>query len=69
MIWSYVLMFLVSCFLLTFSSKWLVGSLSRIALFLRMKEFVVGFFVMAFAASLPNLFVGITAAINKIPQL
>ncbi len=62
-------MFLVSCFLLTFSSKWLVGALSRIALFLKLKEFVVGFFVMAFAASLPNLFVGITAALNKIPQL
>ena len=43
--------------------------LSRIALFLKLKEFVVGFFIMAFAASLPNLFVGIVAALNKIPQL
>lgn len=64
-----ILIFLVSCFLLAFSSKWLVGALSRIALFLKLKEFVVGFFIMAFAASLPNLFVGITAALNKIPQL
>jgi len=69
MLWLYILIFLFSCFLLTLSSKWLVGSLSRIALFLKLKEFVVGFFVMAFAASLPNLFVGITAALNKIPQL
>jgi cation:H+ antiporter len=46
-----------------------VGALSRVALFLRLKEFVVGFFIMAFATSLPNLFVGITAALNKIPQL
>jgi len=64
-----ILIFLASCFLLAFSSKWLVGALSRIALFLKLKEFVVGFFIMAFAASLPNLFVGITAALNKIPQL
>jgi cation:H+ antiporter len=55
--------------LLTFSSKWLVNILSRIALFLKLKEFVVGFFLMAFAASLPNFFVGIIAALNKIPQL
>jgi len=61
--------FLVSCVLLTFSSKWLIDILLRIALFLRLKEFVVGFFLMAFAASLPNLFVGITAALDKIPQL
>jgi len=69
MLWLYILIFLFSCFLLTLSSKWLVGSLSRIALFLKLKEFVVGFFVMAFAASLPNLFVGLTAALNKIPEL
>jgi len=36
---------------------------------LKLKEFVVSFFLMAFAASLPNLFVGITSALNKIPEL
>ena len=41
----------------------------RIAKFLGWKEFVVAFFVMAFAASLPNLFVGISSAFHKIPQL
>jgi len=30
---------------------------------------VVAFFVMAFAASLPNLFIGITSALKGIPQL
>jgi cation:H+ antiporter len=55
--------------LLTFSSKWLVDILLRIALFLKLKEFVVGFFLMAFAASLPNFFVGIISALNKIPEL
>lgn len=69
MFWIYVLVFIVSCFLLAFSSKWLVSALSRIALFLQLKEFVVAFFLMAFAASIPNLIVGIVAASNKIPQL
>jgi len=41
----------------------------RIARFLGWREFVVAFFVMAFAASLPNLFVGVTAALHKMSQL
>ena len=39
------------------------------ARFLGWREFVIAFFVMAFAASLPNLFVGIISAVNEIPQL
>lgn len=69
MFWSYILIFLASCFLLVLSSRWLVNILLRIALFLKLKEFVVGFFLMAFAASLPNFFVGIIAALNNIPEL
>jgi len=46
-----------------------VSGLMRIARFLGWREFVVAFFVMAFAASLPNLFVGVTSALRKIPQL
>ena len=34
-----------------------------------MREFVVAFFIMAFAGSLPNLFVGINAALQGIPEL
>jgi len=64
-----ILIFIASVFLLGFSSKWLVGALSRIALFLRIKEFVVACFVMAFATTLPNLAVGILSAVKNIPQL
>ena len=39
------------------------------ARFLNWKEFVVAFFVMAFAASLPNFFLGVTSAFKGIPQL
>ena len=47
----------------------MIGGLMRLAKFLGWKEFVVAFFVMAFAASLPNLFIGITSALKGIPQL
>ena len=39
------------------------------AQFLRWKEFVVAFILMAFATSIPEFFVGVTAAINGIPEL
>ena len=52
-----------------FAGKWMVDSLLKIARFLGWREFVVTFFVMAFASSIPNLFLGITSALHKIPQL
>lgn len=69
MLWFYILIFLVCCALLYLSGEWVVGGLMRIARFLGWREFVVAFFVMAFAASLPNLFVGISSALRQIPQL
>lgn len=65
----YILIFIISCFLLYFSGKGIIESLIRIARFFGWKEFVVAFFIMAFAASLNNLFVGISSALHKIPQL
>lgn len=61
--------FIVSCLILFFASSKLVGALSEIAEYLRWREFVVAFFIMAFACSLPNLFVGLSSAINGVPQL
>jgi len=69
MLWFYIFIFIICCVLLYFSGEWVVGGLTRIARFLDWREFVVAFFVMAFAASLPNLFVGITSAFKGIPQL
>lgn len=63
------LVFLFSAFLIAVSGKWIVSSLMRISRYLGWKEFVVAFFVMAFAASLPNLFVGVSSAVRGIPQL
>jgi len=69
MLWFYIFIFIICCVLLYFSGEWVVGGLTRIARFLDWRAFVVAFFVMAFAASLPNLFVGITSAFKGIPQL
>ena len=69
MIPLYIFTFITSCFLLTIAGKWLIESLVKIAKFLGWKEFVVAFFTVALGTSLPNLFVGIISALNKIPQL
>lgn len=69
MTWLYILIFIGSCALLFWSGSWLIRALTKMARFLGWREFVVAFFVMAFAGALPNLFVGINSALHKIPQL
>jgi len=65
----YILAFFISVFVLAWLSSSLVKSLVGLAKYLHLREFVVAFFVMAFAGSLPNLFVGVSAALKGIPQL
>jgi len=67
MIWLPI--FIISCFVLFWSGSRLIKALIRMARYLALREFVLAFFVMAFAGSLPNLFVGINSAIHGIPQL
>jgi len=68
MIYFYFFIFIFSFFILAYSSKKLVGSLTILAKFLGWKEFVVAFFTMALAATIPNLSVGISSAIHGIPH-
>ncbi len=65
----YISMFLVSCFLLVFSAKWLIDSLTRIAKYLGWKEFVVAFFTVSLGAVAPEFFIGIISAVNRVPEL
>jgi len=67
--WIYIIIFLISCFVLAMAGEWLVRALMRIAKFLGWREFVVAFFAIAFGASLPDLFVGINSAVHGIPEL
>lgn len=69
MVFLNVLIFLISCVFLATSSQWLIDSISKIAKFLGWKEFVVAFIIMAFGVSIPNFFVGIISALNKVPEL
>jgi cation:H+ antiporter len=64
-----IFIFTISFFILFFSTKWIVNSLLGIVRILGWKEFVAAFLFFAISASLPNLFVGITSALNEIPEL
>jgi cation:H+ antiporter len=66
---AYIALFIGCCWLLYLSGEWVVNGLIRISRYLGWREFVVSFFVMACAASLPNLFVGITSALKGVPEL
>lgn len=70
MFWLFaIVLFLASCVALSWISSSIIKSLIQIAKYLGWREFVVAFFVMAFAASLPNLFVDVGAALQDKAQL
>jgi cation:H+ antiporter len=52
-----------------YSGKWLMNGLIGMARYLEWKEFVVAFFTVALAGAIPNLFLGISSAVQGIPQL
>lgn len=68
-LWFNIIIFVFSCALLAFSGKWLIESLTRIAKFLCLKEFIVAFFTITLAASAPNLFVGVVSALRGASAL
>jgi len=67
MIW--LILFAISCLILFWSGSRLVTSLTKIAKYLGWREFVVAFFIVAFAGAVPNIFVGINSALQGIPEL
>jgi cation:H+ antiporter len=68
LVWN-LLFFILSCIVLVKSSSVLLGSLSKVAYYLKLNEFAVGFIIMAISTSLPELFVGITAGLDKSSSL
>jgi len=69
MIWIYIFIFIMSFFALALSGKWMVKALTNIAKILGWREFVVAFIIVSLGTSIPNLFVGISSALHKIPEL
>ena len=64
-----LIIFAASLLALSYSATYLVSSLIRISIKLRFSEFLVGFVLMAMATSLPELAVGIAAALGGDPLL
>jgi len=56
--------FFISCSILIISGAWCVRSLTHIAETLRLSKFFTAFILMAFATSIPELFIGITSALK-----
>lgn len=65
----YFLAFIASATVLAYSSVLLVNTLTKIAVKLRISEFLVGFLLVAVGSSLPELLVGIVAATEREPLL
>jgi len=64
-----LLFFVTSMIILVISGYYLVKSLSKIASFLKISEFVLGFILLAVSTSLPELFIGIKSALLQTPSL
>lgn len=64
-----ILMFIGSLLLLSFLSSRLVATLVSIAKRLHWREFIVAFFVMAFAGCVPNLFIDINSVLQGLPEI
>jgi cation:H+ antiporter len=68
-LWLSILIFIASCLVLVRSGIWVVQALSKIAQFLKWREFIVASILMAFTTSLPELFIGVTSSFHQKPQL
>ncbi len=64
-----VLIFLFSCFLIIFASRTIIDSLHRMTCRLGWKEFIVAFFAASIGAVIPELFIGVRAALKGVPEL
>jgi cation:H+ antiporter len=68
MVLTELAMFVLGCAILIKSADYLVNSLSDIAAYFRVSDFVIGFIVMAFATSIPDLTVGVSSALSSTPS-
>ncbi len=69
MILLYSLIFFASCFLLVKTGIWLARSAGRISDYLNWSESVKTFLTLAFIASLPEIFIGLSSAFHSSAQI
>lgn len=65
----YIFLFLAACAILVKSTAWILKSLTFLAAYFKLSEFIVSFVLVGLMTSLPELIVGITSAIHRIPIL
>ncbi|MEM4267462.1 MAG: sodium:calcium antiporter [Candidatus Woesearchaeota archaeon] len=66
MVLAHIFWFLLACLGLILSSIGLLRSIEKISFFLKIKLFIISFFILGIGTSLPELFVGINSALlNK----
>ncbi len=63
------LIFIIACLVLVISGTLLIKALPKIASYLKISGFVIGFILIALSTSAPELFIGITSALNRTPIL
>src|SRR3989344_528560 len=64
-----LLLFILSLIVLFYSGRLLVSSLTVLGRYMQFSEYAVAFILVAFATSLPELFVGINSALNEASLL
>ncbi len=69
MIWENIILLLVALTVVVYAAQWMVKSLTKISRFLHISEFSAAFLLVAISTSLPELFVGITASLEGVPDL
>jgi cation:H+ antiporter len=69
MIFIYLFIFVVACYVLVRSGAILVQVMTALSRYFRVTEYVFSFILMAFATTLPELFVGITSGFRNLPVI
>lgn len=64
-----IVIFIASCVLMVFAGQRLVRSLSRMSEILGLKRFTVAFLLMSLATAAPEMFIGISSAMQGISEL
>ncbi|NOY35580.1 MAG: sodium:calcium antiporter [bacterium] len=65
----YITIFLISFALMAKAGGMLVKSITHLARFFRLSEYIIAFVIMSFATSAPELFIGISSAIGGVPSM
>jgi len=62
-----IFILVVGIFVLMWAAETLVSSLHKIAHYLKLSNYIIAFILMGFATNLPELFLGVISAFNKVP--